>query len=601
MNFNVFMKLIRPYKMLIAGTAVTLVAFVTLGLLMPWVLKVIIDRVLGSSDLSYLYIILGSIILVYFIRDIFWYVSHYMMFYISERIMFDIRKGLFKHIQSLSLRFYQEYRTGKLISNIISDVAMMQQMFSATLANTAMHLFMIIFIMAVLLTINVKLTLICFIMIPLQFINFVYFKKFIQSKSMTLRERMSEISANLAETLNGMKVVKSFSKERSENRFFVSQLRPAFGLSIDLQMQGLFCWMFAELIYIFSLVTMIGVGGYYVSKGRMTLGDFVAFYTYLGMLLGPINGLSNLSTVFSQGIASMERILKLLGTVPEIKECENPLRLNDLKGNVEFKDVHFAYKGKPVLKHFSLKIKPGQKVALVGPSGSGKSTIANLILRFYDISDGDLLIDNTDIRKLHIDTYRNNIGIVLQEPFLFSGSIRDNIAYSRPTATEDEILSAARMANVEEFVNSLDKGYNTELGENGASLSGGQKQRIAIARAILNDPRILILDEATSALDTVSEYLVQEALDNLMKNRTTIIIAHRLSTIKNADLIVVMENGEIKQTGTHKQLLKQEGLYKELYTTQEKTAKESGEFQALNADILVPKEGQGPVLKKCAA
>jgi len=601
MNFNVFFKLIRPYRILIAGTSVTLVAFVTLGLLMPWVLKVIIDRVLGSSDISYLYIILCSIILIYFIRDIFWYVSHYMMFYMSERIMFDIRKGLFKHIQSLSLRFYQEYRTGKLISNIISDVAMMQQMFSATLANTAMHLFMVIFILAVLMTINMKLTLICIMMIPLQFINFIYFKKYIQSKSMTLRERMSEISANLAETLNGMKVVKSFSKERTENRFFVSQLRPAFSLSIDLQMKGLFCWMIAELIYIFALVAMIGVGGYYVSKGRMTLGDFVAFYTYLGMILGPINGLSNLSTVFSQGIASMERILKLLGTVPEIKECEHPVHLDDLKGNVEFRDISFAYNGKPVLKHFSLKIKPGQKVALVGPSGSGKSTIANLILRFYDVSTGELFIDNTDIRKLHIDTYRNKIGIVLQEPFLFSGSIRDNIAYSKSNASEEDVLNAAKMANVEEFVNTLDRGYETELGENGASLSGGQKQRIAIARAILNDPKILILDEATSALDTVSEYLVQEALDNLMKNRTTIIIAHRLSTIKNADLIVVMESGEIKQTGTHKQLMKQDGLYKDLYTTQEKTAKETAEHQALEPESPFLKEPPKPTLTKCAA
>ena len=601
MNYKVFLKLIKPYKVLIAGTAVTLVAFVTLGLLMPWVLKVIIDRVLGSSDISYLYIILCSVILIYFIRDIFWYVSHYLMFYMSERIMFDIRKGLFKHIQSLSLRFYQEYRTGKLISNIISDVAMMQQMFSATLANTAMHLFMMIFIVAVLATINAKLTLICLLMVPLQFINFIYFKKYIQAKSMTLRERMSEISANLAETLNGMKVVKSFSKERTENRFFVSQLRPAFSLSIDLQMKGLFCWMIAELIYIFSLVAMIGAGGYYVSKGRMTLGDFVAFYTYMGMILGPINGLSNLSTVFSQGIASMERILKLLGTVPEIKECEHPIHLDNLKGNVAFNDVNFAYNGKPVLKNFNLKIKPGQKVALVGPSGSGKSTIANLILRFYDVSTGEILIDNTDIRKLHIDSYRNNIGIVLQEPFLFSGSIRDNIAYAKNTATEDEVPNAAKMANVEEFVNTLEKGYDTELGENGASLSGGQKQRIAIARAILNDPKILILDEATSALDTVSEYLVQEALDNLMKNRTTIIIAHRLSTIKNADLIVVMENGEIKQTGTHRQLMKQSGLYKDLYTTQEKKSQETAEHPALEPESPLLKDPPPSTLKKRAA
>jgi len=592
MNYKVFFNLIKPYKVLVAGTAVTLVAFVTLGLLMPWVLKVIIDRVLGSADISYLYIILGSIILIYFIRDIFWYVSHYMMFYMSERIMFDIRKGLFKHIQSLSLRFYQEYRTGKLISNIISDVAMMQQMFSATLANTAMHLFMMIFIVAVLMTINAKLAFICVLMVPLQFINFVYFKKYIQAKSMTLRERMSEISANLAETLNGMKVVKSFSKERTENRFFVSQLRPAFNLSIDLQMKGLFCWMIAELIYIFTVVAMIGVGGYYVSKGRMTLGDFVAFYTYLGMILGPINGLSSLSTVFSQGIASMERILKLLGTVPEIKECEHPIHLDNLKGNVEFRDVNFAYNGKPTLKHFELKIKPGQKVAKVGPSGSGKSTIANLILRFYDVNSGEILIDNTDIRKLHIDSYRNNIGIVLQEPFLFSGSIHDNIAYARNSATDEEVLHAARMANVEEFVNTLENGYKTELGENGASLSGGQKQRIAIARAILNDPKILILDEATSALDTVSEFFVQEALDNLMKDRTTIIIAHRLSTIKNADLIVVMENGEIKQTGTHRQLMRTDGLYKDLYMTQEKTNK--------GPEGHGPEHSEGPFLKKTA-
>jgi subfamily B ATP-binding cassette protein MsbA len=564
-----FLALLRPFRFLIIGAVLSLVIFTNLGLLMPWMLKIIIDRVLGSSDLGYLYIILGSIVLVYAIREIFFYISHYLIYYVAQRIMFDVRKKLFKHLQNLSLRFYEEYRTGKLISNILTDVAMLQQMFSATLVNLAVNFFMILFILCVLFAINSSIASICLVMLPLQLMNFMYFKGHIKKGTLNLREKMSEISANLSETINGVRVVKSFSKERTENKNFVSQLRPAFNLSIDVAMKGVHCWIIADIINISSVVIVLGTGGYFVSRGKMTLGDFVAFYTYLGMLVAPIVQLSGLSTAISQGLAGAARIIKLLDTIPDIKESENPIFLDEISGNVEFKDVDFGYNGKLVLKNFSLKINPGQKVALVGPSGSGKSTIANLLLRFYDINNGEVLIDNKDIKKLNLESFRGRIGVVLQEPFLFSGTIEENIAYAKNDASKAEIKRAAKMANVEEFVDKLENGYKTEIGENGTMLSGGQKQRIAIARAILRNPRILILDEATSALDTVSEYLVQEALDNLMRNRTTIIIAHRLSTVKNADMIVVMEEGKIRQTGSHEELISVDGLYSEMYKTQE--------------------------------
>jgi ABC-type multidrug transport system fused ATPase/permease subunit len=292
----------------------------------------------------------------------------------------------------------------------------------------------------------------------------------------------------------------------------------------------------------------------------------------MGMLLGPINALSAVSANITLGLTSAERIIKLLNTTSEIKEDPHPVRVEHLNGNIEFNNVTFGYdEKKPVLKNFSLKIEPGQKVALVGPSGSGKSTVSSLLLRFYDVNSGEVKVDGINIRKLGIESYRNSIGVVLQEPFLFSGSIKDNIAYAKKGATDEEVKNAAVMANVEEFVAHLEQRYETVIGENGASLSGGQKQRLAIARAVLKNPSILILDEATSALDTVSEHLVQQALDRLMQDKTTVIIAHRLSTIKNADMIVVLNEGCIVQQGKHDELLAQEGIYKEMYFSQKKT------------------------------
>jgi subfamily B ATP-binding cassette protein MsbA len=539
-------------------------------MIMPWIMKIAIDRVLQTGDYELLFVLALTVILVFLIRSLMRYTTVWLSGYTGMRILLDIRQKLFKHLQSLSLRFYEEYRTGKLISNVLTDVSMINQLID-TIKQLANAVAMILVLTILLFFINVPMAFCALAILPLQCINFFYFKRVLKRGHMDLREQMSEVSANLSETLSGIKVVKSFGMERSENRSFFSSLLPTLDMTLKIHNNSAYLWIISDVLNVITQLLVIWVGVGQVSGGFLTIGEFVAFYSYVAMLLAPITTISNLSANVSQGLAGTSRIIKLLNTIPEIKEVKHPLKLNNVTGCVKFDNITFGYKvEKPVISDFSLIIEAGQKVALVGPSGSGKSTITNLLLRFYDTDKGRITVDGKDIKRLKFDSYRNHIGVVLQESFLFSGTIRENIAYAKKNATSEEIEAAGRMANVEEFANNFDDGYETKVGENGTSLSGGQRQRIAIARAILKDPAILILDEATSALDTVSEHLVQEALDNLMQGRTTIIIAHRLSTIKNADIIVVMEEGRIKQVGRHEELLKTPGVYLDMYEAQSK-------------------------------
>ena len=567
--------LVKPYRKLLAGTVLCIVMFTNLGLTLPLMLKIAIDKILPNADFQLFLILCGSMLLIFMARCMFRYVYCYLINYVQMRVLIDVRQKLFKHLQSLSLRFYEEYRTGKLISNVINDVGQLQQLIGISV-NMCDQLLIIVVIIVVLMVMNIQMAIVALIIIPIHFLNLYYCHKIVKVDAKALQERMSEISGNLAETLNGVKVVKSFSKERTECRNFFTSLRPILDIQLHANSRWVLSWNIVDMTNICAYLAIIGLGTLMVQKGSMTIGDFAAYYGYVGMLLGPISALSTVSSNISTGLASAERIMKLLNTIPEIKEDPHPVKVERLNGYIDFNNVSFGYKDKKmVIKDFSLKIEPGQKVALVGPSGSGKSTVTNLLLRFYDVNSGEVKVDGINIKKLGLESYRNNIGVVLQEPFLFSGTIKENIAYAKKDATDEEIMEASRMANVEEFVSMLDKRYETTVGENGASLSGGQKQRLAIARAILKNPSILILDEATSALDTVSEHLVQEALDRLMADKTTIIIAHRLSTIKNADLIVVMDDGRIVQQGKHDDLLKQEGVYKEMYFTQKKTAEKT--------------------------
>ncbi|MBE6388562.1 MAG: ABC transporter ATP-binding protein [Lentisphaerae bacterium] len=574
-SFEKVWTLLKPYRPMLFGSIISLILFNFVGLSMPWMLKITIDRILPNADEVLFWILACVMLLLYLMRSLLRYIAAYTLDYLGVRVMIDLRQKVFAHLQSLSLRFYEEYRTGKLISNVISDVAMLQVLIRA-MTQFGEQMFQLLIIAALLLLINWQMALLVFITIPLHYINFHYFRREMRKDSMVIQEKLSEISANLSETLSGAKVVKSFAKEHTECRRFFQNLRPLADMQMRLTVDSVGLWAVFDTISLITYLAIIGIGIWMVKTNTITIGEFVAFYTYVGMMLSPINILSGMSITFAQGMVGANRIVKLLNTIPEIRESPNAINVEKLSGKIEFREVSFSYEPEKgnTIEDFSLKISPGQKVALVGPSGSGKSTVSNLLLRFYDVSSGSIRVDGLDIRKLKLASYRDNIGIVLQEPFLFSGSIRDNIAYAvKHEVPEQDIIAAAKMANVEEFVDNLPDGYDTVIGENGASLSGGQKQRLAIARAVLKNPAILILDEATSALDTVSEYLVQDALDKLMKDKTTIIIAHRLSTIKNADLIVVLDRGRIVQQGRHDELMAQDGIYRELYQTQSKINK----------------------------
>ena len=572
MGLRRFFEFIRPYLGLCMLSGIALLIFAALGIPLPWFLQIIIDRGLDNRGLMIL--LLLGIIMTYCLREIFFYVSHFLFYYTGNRTLFGVRIKLFKHLQNLSLRFYQEYRTGKLISNILTDVASLNGMISAVLSNVVIHLFTIICIVIALFIMNPDFFVLPLIVILLQALNFTYFRVRMRAEEKELREMMSEVSANLAETINGIKVVKSFGKEHHESLGFAQRLRPTFDKSMNLNMLSAKSWICSEVINISGIVLLLWFGSLDVTSGEMTIGQLVAYYTYFTMLTGPVSSLSSMANVISAGMVSVERIGKLLDAVPEIKQAKNPRTLENPQGRLEFDEVEFGYEPtKRVLRKFTLDVESGKKVALVGPSGSGKSTIASLLMRFFDVSAGAIRIDGIDIRDLSTESLRNTVGIVLQESFLFSGTIEDNIRYSCENATHEQVVEAAKMANAHDFIMEQTGGYQAIVGENGAMLSGGQKQRIAIARAILKNPAVLILDEATSALDTVAEAAVQEALDTLMQNRTTVIIAHRLSTVRNADLIVVLKDGKIAQQGSHSQLLQQGGIYRDLYTLQLRDAK----------------------------
>ena len=559
---------VKNYRGMLMYSVLSNTIFSALGLALPWLLGLSIDHVFPSGDYQFFAVLAGAMILIYFVRNMMRYIAGYIGTYTMMKILVDIRSKVFKHLQSLSLRFYDDYRAGKLISNVINDVGQVQGLLG-TIISFADQGFTLLVASTSVFFINWKLALIVLCFAPFNVLNFQFFRNRLRSRSMEMQEKLSEITANLSENIHGIKVVKAFGREYSENLKFFSALRPTIGLGLKLNLTGNLCTGINDMLSLFTNLTVIFFGIVFFQRGELTIGEFVTFYSYIGYLVGPLNSFASYAGIIAQGSAGAKRIANLLDVIPEIKDSPKAIKAKDIKGDIEFDNVSFKYSDTPVIENLSLKIPAGNKVALVGPSGCGKSTISNLLLRFYDVTSGKLSVDGKDIRSYTQQSYHSKVGVVLQEPFLFSGSIRDNIAYARKLATEEEIMNAAKMANVAEFVEQLPDGYNTNLGENGTTLSGGQKQRIAIARAILKDPSILILDEATSALDTVSEKLVQEALDNLMEGRTTIIIAHRLSTIRNADTILVLSKGRVVQQGAHDELMAAGGVYKELYTAQQ--------------------------------
>ncbi|MBO4647829.1 MAG: ABC transporter ATP-binding protein, partial [Lentisphaeria bacterium] len=478
--------LLRQYRGMLFLSAITSIMLSTLALAMPLVLKTIVDTVLPGHDWGLFFLLVVLLFIIYVLRFIVRMITGWLGTYTVTRMLLDVRQQIFKHLQSLSLRFYEEYRTGKLISNIISDVSLLSALIGLCIS-LGQQIFTTVIISITMFFISWKLALIALLMLPVHFLNFFIFNRYIRANAKLRQEMMSEISANLAETINGIRVVKSFSKERAECRHFFSSMRPTVDISVKINQQGNACNGIYESLLILTYILVIGMSIVLVDKD-ISVGDFVAFYTYIGIQVGPIANLANQMNAVSQGLAGVQRIMNILNVIPEIKDSPDAITAERFHGEIEFDHVGFQYADVPVLRDFSLAIKPGEKVALVGPSGCGKSTIGNLLLRFYDVGQGQIRVDGQDIRRFTQESYRSNIGVVLQEPFLFSGTIHENIAYARPTATMEEVREAARLANVDDFVEKMPKRYETIIGENGTSLSGGQKQRIAIARAVLKNP-----------------------------------------------------------------------------------------------------------------
>ncbi len=546
-----------------------LIAMALMALTIPWLTKLVIDEVIIGKNFQLLTIILLGIALIYIFRQIFFFLSHFLIFYIGGKAIFGIRNKLFRHLQYLSIRYYDKRRVGEILARVISDVTAIQQLFISGVITLVLPGFTLVMALAIMFYLNWVIALIALFVLPIYAWAFFHYKKRIKDASLLVREEISEMTGRLGEIVSGIRVVRSFTAEKHECHQFGRHTRDLFERQFNSNMLGVYLWMIADALAGIGTGVILFFGAFSVINGVMTLGSLTAILSYTAMLYSPIAQLTSLNSIVQQAMAGVDRIFEILDMDSEEKKLRYGVKLERIKGHILFDNVSYAYDQKvPVLKDICLEILPGEVVALVGPSGCGKSTLMSLLLRFYDPTAGKIYLDGYDISRVDPRSIRETIGIVLQEIFLFSGSIRENIRYGRRDATPEEVISAARAANIHDIIMRLPQGYDTELREKGVGLSVGERQRIAIARAILRDPHILIFDEATSSLDSRAEQVVQEALKNLSRGRTTFIAAHRLSTILHADKIVVLEQGRIVETGTHEGLFTRGNLYRELCEAQ---------------------------------
>ena len=539
------------------------------NLFVPWILKDVIDKVLMNKDIFLLNTIAVTIVIVFFIRGICFYAQTYLMSYVGQKVIIDIREAVYRKLQFLSLGYFEKRQTGTIMSYVTNDVGALQGSIIESATDFVTEMSILIGSLALMFNLHWKLSLLTLITMPLVAKAMDLFGKKLKRTSGIMQERAADITAVLQETISSVRVIKSFVREEYEIARFVKENYANFRA----QMKN--AQVMATLTPVIELIAAIGVtfliwyGGFEVINGNLTAGALIAFLVYATNLANPIKRLSRIYGNVQKAMAAAERVFSVLDEKTDIVEKDNATELKAVIGKVDFKAVTFKYnENEVILKDINLEVKAGQMVAIVGPSGAGKTTIVNLLPRFYDPVAGNIYIDDVNIADVTLASLREKIGIVPQETVLFNGSIYDNILYGDLTATTEEVMAAAKAANAHDFIMQMADQYQTQIGERGSKLSGGQRQRIAIARAILKNPRILILDEATSALDTESEKLVQDALDKLMVGRTSFVIAHRLSTILQADMIIVMEKGHIVEQGSHEELLKLDGLYSGLYKLQ---------------------------------
>lgn len=565
---RLFVEFVRPYWWLTTTDIVLIIALSTARVGPAWFIKLAIDQAVPQRNLHLLALFSVGLVISSLLTNAFTALETYLEQYVGQRVIFDLRNALYGHLQSQSMSFYDRNQTGQLMSRVTNDVSQVQFFVTQGVGRLVNMFVTLAMNIVILFFIDPILTLIVLLMMPG---IYFYQKKAMRIMPMFryIQRRMADLNIVIQENVAGIKLIQAYGREPYEAKRFdevnhdIRSTRMATSINMAVVNPG------QEFVTMVATVLILTIGAYRVIHGDLTIGSLVAFQSYTLLMLQPIRWLAQINQMAQQALAAGERIFEILDTPRDVAEKPDAVVLGPVAGAIRFENVSFAYgSDRPLLREVSFAVAPGQTIALVGPSGSGKSTLTNLIPRFYDVTGGRVLIDGVDVRDLQLESLRSQIGMVLQEPFLFNMTIRENICYGRTGASEEEMIAAAQAACAHDFIREFPLGYETEIGERGTRLSGGQRQRLSIARAILVNPRILILDEATSSVDTRTDYLIQQALDALMRNRTTLVIAHRLSTVQRADEILLLAEGRIVARGSHRELLAHNPIYQQLYEIQ---------------------------------
>ena len=571
-DFKQFKRLLgylKPFRFKVASTVVLMLAASAITLLGPTLVQVAIDKRIPDRDVKGLAVLAGIYLLTLVFNAVCMKYRIRTMTHIGQNVLYNIRKDLFEHLQKLPFTYYDSRPHGKILVRVVNYVNSLSDLLSNGIINLITDLFTLFAILFYMFSMNVRLTLICMIGLPFLICAVMLIKNMQRKAWQKVSRKQSNLNAYIHESISGVKVTQSFAREEETLRIFREQSEGYRTSWMDAVKAQFLLWPIIDIISVagISAVFLVGVGA--LNKGTVTLGVMVAFMSYIWRFWEPVSNIGNFYNAIITAVAYLERIFETIDEKPLVANLPEAVEMPPIEGEVEFRDVVFCYEaGVKILDDVSFKVRPGETVALVGPTGAGKTTVVNLISRFYDIESGSVMIDGKDVRSVTLESLRKQMGIMLQDTFIFSGTIMDNIKYSRLDATDEEAIAAAKAVRAHDFIAGLKDGYNTEVNERGSRLSVGQRQLLSFARALLADPRILILDEATSSIDTKTELALQEGLDRLLKGRTSFIIAHRLSTIKNADRIMYIDNGTIVEQGTHDELIAAQGAYQKLYTAQ---------------------------------